>query len=164
MAGVAVESLVPAVDASCVAPLPLAGNIAFFGSACVPMCFGMYVPAAINTPTVNKTPIASHTPRLELGRAIGGAGTAPAAALAGTPGEVIGMVAGAGVPTLAGVGVGTGAGVRGAGVGAMRGVCGVSTSVVAPEGFGVGVTAVVFDAGSWLTSTLLNAARNASAL
>jgi hypothetical protein len=123
----------------------------------------MYVPAASNTPTVNKTPIASHTPRLELGRAIGG-GTAPAVAGAGTPGDVIGTVAGAGVPTLAGVGVGTGAGVRGAGVGAMRGVCGVSTSVVAPEGFGVGVTAVVFDAGKGLTSTLLNAARNASAL
>jgi hypothetical protein len=121
----------------------------------------MYVPAASNTPTVNKTPIASHTPRLELGRAIGG-GTAPA--VAGTPGDVIGTVAGAGVPTLAGVGLGTGAGVRGAGVGAMRGVCGVSTSVVAPEGFGVGVTAVVFDAGNGLTSTLPNAARNASAL
>src|SRR5208282_3986458 len=113
------------------------------------------IPAAINTPTPNNAPIASHTPRLELGGATGGGATAAT----GAAGEVSGAVAGAGVAARTGVG----AGVRGAGVVATRGVCGVSTSVVAPEGFGPAVTDVVLDPGSWLTSTLLSAARNASA-
>lgn len=98
-------------------------------------------------------------PRLELGCATGG-GTAPAAE--GVIGEVIGTVRG-GAGVAAGVGVGAGVGVRGVGAVATRGVCGVSTRVVIPEGLGVGVTAVVPDAGNGETGTVLKAARNAAA-
>ena len=102
--------------------------------------------------------MASQMPRLGLRGATEGGATA------GPPGVLVGTVTGGGVATLAGVGVGTAAGVFGAGVGALRGVCGVSTSVVAPEGLGVGVIAVVPDGGNGLTGTLPSAARKASAL
>jgi len=152
------SGLFDALFASCVEAVvalpPFAGNADLFGSACVPRCRGMYIPAAIITPTPINTPIASHTPRLELGRAAGGDGRTPAGGVAALIGAVTGD----------GVGMGAGVGREGAGVGATRGVSGVSINVVAPVDFDAGVAVrVVSAAGNSLTGTLPSAARKASA-
>ena len=126
-----------------------AGNTALPGSACVPICRGMYTPPATSTLTPMSAPIASHKPLRDVAEGIDGGGTAPAD----------------GWGTDMGI-VGTGEGVRaGAGLGPVPTPPGFSVSirVVAPvEGLGVAVT-VVPAVGSAETGTLFNAARNASA-